>query len=132
LGPLALGTDGAGFSPKIPLNEAGMRIEPAPSVPSARGPRPAATAAPAPPDEPPVVLLTFQGLRVIPVSGLSVTALNPNSGVVVFPIRIPPAARTLATAGASSSATYFSRVREPDMVRTPRVRSKSLIETGRP
>src|SRR2546429_7302527 len=43
--------------------------------------------------------------------------------------RIPPAARTLATAGASSSATYFSRVREPDMVRTPRVRSKSLIET---
>jgi hypothetical protein len=50
-----------------------MRIEPAPSVPSASGPSPAATAAPAPPEEPPGVLLRSQGLRVIPVS--------PKSGV---------------------------------------------------
>ena len=38
-----------------------MRIEPAPSEPWASGPRPAATAAPAPPDEAPEVRSRFQG-----------------------------------------------------------------------
>ena len=80
-------------------------MEPAPSVPMASGPRPEATAAPAPPDEPPGVLSRSQGLRQMPVTGLSVTPLNPNSGVVVLPSEIAPAARSLATEGASSSGT---------------------------
>ena len=42
-----------GLMPKRPLNAAGMRIEPAPSEPSATPHRPAATAAPEPPLEPP-------------------------------------------------------------------------------
>ena len=47
----------------MPQRAAGMRIEPAPSEPCATGPSPAATAAPAPPDEAPEVRSRFQGLR---------------------------------------------------------------------
>ena len=47
-----------------------MRIEPPPSVPSASVVMPPATAAPAPPEEPPEVYSRFHGLGVIPQSGL--------------------------------------------------------------
>src|SRR5262247_2480824 len=105
----------------MPLKADGMRIDPPPSVPTARGARPAATAAPAPPDEPPQVFSRFQGFRLTPVTGLSVTPLKPNSGVVVLPTRMAPAALSFETDGASSSGTYVSRMREPNIVRTPRV-----------
>lgn len=42
-----------GFRPHIPQKDDGIRIEPPPSAPSAMGTRPAATAYPEPPDEPP-------------------------------------------------------------------------------
>jgi hypothetical protein len=44
-----------GLIPKTPLQDAGQRIEPPPSVPSEIGHRPAARAAPPPPVEPPGV-----------------------------------------------------------------------------
>jgi hypothetical protein len=44
-----------GLMPKTPLKLAGMRIEPPPSVPSAKGARRAANAADEPPDDPPGV-----------------------------------------------------------------------------
>src|SRR5205823_9340913 len=91
-----------GLRPKSPVKLHGMRIEPPPSVPTASGAMPAASAAAAPPDEPPGVLLVFQGLRVMPVSALSVTPFQPNSGVVVFPISTAPCSRRRAVAGASS------------------------------
>jgi hypothetical protein len=71
--------------PNRPQNEDGIRIEPPPSVASANGVMPAATLAPAPAEEPPVVLPRFHGLRVAPVSGLLLDALQPNSVVVVLP-----------------------------------------------
>ena len=40
-----------------------MRIEPPPSVPSASGSSPSATAPALPPDEPPVFFATLKGLR---------------------------------------------------------------------
>ena len=43
-----------------------MRIEPPPSVPSANGSRPSATAAALPPDEPPLLRVVSNGLRVGP------------------------------------------------------------------
>src|SRR5262245_26074643 len=92
-----------GFSPTLPQNAAGMRIDPAPSVPTLSGPSPAATAAAVPPDEPPGVLAGSHGLRVIPVSGELVSALHPNSGVVVLPISTAPASRSRAVTGASTS-----------------------------
>src|SRR3990172_13331787 len=74
-----------GLMPKIPLKAQGVRIEPPPSVPTVSAPMPVAIAAALPPDEPPGVIFGFHGLRVTPVSGLSVTPFQPNSGVVVFP-----------------------------------------------
>ena len=67
-----------GFNPNTPLNDAGMRMDPPPSVPIVSGPRPAATAAAPPPDDPPGVFVGPHGLRVMPVSGLSVTPFHPN------------------------------------------------------
>src|SRR6516225_10509508 len=61
-----------GLRPGIPQKLEGMRIEPAPSVPTASGPMPDATADAAPPDDPPGVIEVFHGLRVMPVSVLSV------------------------------------------------------------
>ena len=61
--------------PNTPQNDDGTRIEPTPSVPIASGPHPAATAAAAPPLEPPLVRSRFQGLRVTPDSGLSAVSL---------------------------------------------------------
>ena len=45
---------------------AGVRIEPPMSLPSSRGVKPAASAAAAPPEEPPGVRSGFQGLREVP------------------------------------------------------------------
>ena len=63
-----------------------MRIEPPPSVPSANGVMPGRDAgAGAELRSRRVVLSRFHGLRVMPVSGLSLEALQPNSVVVVLP-----------------------------------------------
>ena len=69
-----------------------MRIEPPPSVPRWNRPAPVAAATAAPPEEPPGVMAGFHGLRVMPLSGLSVSAFQPNSGVVVRPSSVTPAA----------------------------------------
>src|SRR5260370_35031457 len=81
-----------------------MRIDPPPSPPSATGPIPQATATTAPPLEPPGVFVLSHGLRVIPVSGESVTPFQPNSGVVVLPKKTAPASRSRATGGAADCA----------------------------
>ncbi len=122
-----------GLRPKSPVKLHGMRIEPPPSVPTASGPIPEASAAAAPPEEPPGVFCGFQGLRVTPVSGLSVTPFQPNSGVVVLPRRSAPCSLRRATAGASSGqGPAGSIVFEPRSVGQPLVRSRSLMETGTP
>src|SRR5690606_27861452 len=64
-----------GLMPTAPQKDAGTRIEPTPSVPTASGPQPAATAAAAPPLDPPLVRAGFQGLRVTPETGLSAVSL---------------------------------------------------------
>jgi len=97
-----------GFNPNTPQKLPGIRMEPPPSVPTARGANPAATAAPAPPLLPPGVLSRFQGLRVIPQSGESVAPFHPNSGKVVLPTRMAPAAFNRSTSGASSPGTFVS------------------------
>src|SRR5262245_52663044 len=121
-----------GFSPYTPQNADGMRIDPAPSEPCAIGPSPAATAAPAPALDPPVVIAVFQGCRVAPVRGQSPSPFQPNSGVVVLPRMIAPASRSRRTNGASVSGTRCSKMNEPPIVRTPRVSDRSLIERGIP
>ena len=120
------------MSPTSPLKLEGMRTEPPPSVPIASGPSPAATAAPAPPDEPPGVMSVFHGLRVTPFSGVSVTPLWPNSELVLCANTIAPASRSRATAGASASAGVLSVSLLPIEAGQPFTRTSSLIETGTP
>src|SRR6201999_3456028 len=83
--------------PTIPTQAAGMRIEPAPSDPTAPETRPAATAGGHPPLEPPDVRWTSHGLRVTPNVGDSVNAVAISSGTCVLPTITAPAARRRTT-----------------------------------
>src|SRR5215469_17831193 len=74
-----------GFRPNTPQAEAGMRIEPPPSLAWATGRMRAATAAAAPPEEPPEECAGFQGLRVGPCRRDSVVGISPNSGLELLP-----------------------------------------------
>ena len=71
------------------------------------GPIPAATAAEAPPLEPPGVWSRDQGFSVRPYKSFSVNQRIENAGVLVRPITMAPAARKLATTGLSSVAILF-------------------------
>ena len=121
-----------GFKPTMPESAAGIRIEPPASDPSAIGTQPVATATAEPPDEPPAVWLGFQGLPVGPQRGLSVKLEWANSGVVVFPIMMPPAFFRRSTRGGSKSGTQCSKTLDPSVVRLPAVGVKSLIANGTP
>jgi hypothetical protein len=68
----------------------------------------------------------------MPVSGLSPTALQPNSLVVVLPIRMPPAFFARSTEGASAAAMLSAMQREPKAKRSPPTAIKSLAENGTP
>src|SRR3954451_25100022 len=81
-----------------------MRIEAPPSLPVAIGPHPVATATADPPHDPPGVNAGLHELRVTPESGLSFTAFQARSGMVVRAYRSAPASRRRATCGASSVA----------------------------
>ena len=82
-----------------------MRIEPPPSEPCASGIAPEATAAAAPPDEPPGVRSVSHGLRQAPFSSDSVTAVDPNSGVFDLPTTTKPASLMRRTTAASAAGT---------------------------
>lgn len=75
-----------------------MRIEPPPSLPCAAGTIPAATAAAAPPDDPPGVRSRSHGLRVGPKRRGSVTGRIPTSGALVTPTITKPASLIRRTA----------------------------------
>ena len=97
-----------GRMPVTPQKAAGIRTEPAVSVPSAASTRPAATAAPLPPLEPPQMCSGFHGLSAGPKWGLVVEAPYANSWVLSFPAIVAPAARRRATHSASSAGTRCS------------------------
>ena len=93
---------------------------------------PVARATAAPPLEPPHVRARFQGFRVAPKTALIVLPPAPNSGVLVLPTTIAPAAFRRSTTSASSAGTWCSKTFEPDVVRMPLVGVRSLIDTGTP
>src|SRR6478752_4204617 len=107
------------FRPTRPLQAAGMRIEPPPSLAPAAGTIPAATAAPDPPDEPPGVRVTSHGFRAGPHSTDSVMPLAPNSGVLVLPKTTSPASRKRRVTSACSVATSSTSACEPLVVGNP-------------
>ena len=110
-----------------------MRTEPPASVPIAALPIPAASAAADPPLDPPGVFEKSQGLRVMPLSGQSVTPFQPNSGMVVLPMTIAPASRARATEGESSlSGVSGSDSLEPLSVAQPVASMASFTVIGTP
>src|ERR1700730_10654791 len=104
---------GVGRMPTMPLNDAGIRIEQPKSVPCASGTMPVATATADPPDEPSGLNAGSQGLRVTPNTSLKVLAPVANSGVLVLPSTIAPAAFRRRTTSASSVGTLSLNSGEP-------------------
>src|SRR5262245_25953954 len=96
---------GDGRKPTMLQKAAGLRSDPPVSLPSASGTIPEASAAAAPPLLPPQVFDRSYGLRVAPKTVLNVCDPEPNSGVLVLPSVIAPAARMRVTIGASRSGT---------------------------
>ena len=121
-----------GFNPNRPQQEAGIRMEPPPSLACATGTTPAATIAADPPLEPPVDREVFHGLRVAPWRVDSVVAVSPNSGMVVFPIGCSPKSSSCATNGASCSAGCAVTAIEPIAVSSPTNCSLSFTTVGIP
>ena len=82
------------FTPTVPVNAAGWRIEPPVSVPVAPKQRSAATAVAEPPEEPPGVrvspLAPFQGLLTGPVLEVSFDEPIANSSIEVLHRKTPP------------------------------------------
>ena len=94
------------------MTEAGIRIEPPPSLACAIETIPEATAAPEPPLEPPVVRAVSHGLRLGPYASGSLVGRIPSSGVFVLPTTMKPAARkrcaSVVSTGARKSASLSS------------------------
>jgi hypothetical protein len=81
-----------GLRPNRPLSAAGWRMDPPPSVACAIGTMPEATAAAAPPLDPPADSRESRGLTVAPWARVSVVKLSPSSAELVLPKMTRPAA----------------------------------------
>ena len=91
---------------------------------------PEATATADPPDEPPGLRAGSQGLWVAPHSP-SVKGTCPNSGMLVLPMMIAPAARSRATTSESTAAGIVFP-RPPRVVTSPATSISSFTATGTP
>ena len=109
-----------------------MRMDPPPSLPVAKGHKYAATAAAAPPLDPPGVRSVFQGLHPVIPKLFSHVPTMPNSGTLVLPKMMPPAARTRSTTAESRSGIRSLNTTEPEVVRIPLVIWVSLMGIGSP
>src|SRR5262249_35803478 len=108
-----------GFIPTTPQNDAGSRMEPPVSVPSAARHWSAATAAAEPPDDPPATRVRLCGFAVGPKAEFSVEEPIANSSMFVFPTNTAPSRRSLSITVASNGGTKFSRILDAQVVRTP-------------
>src|SRR5215472_6573594 len=116
----------------MPHTEAGWRMEPPVSMPSASGASYAATAAAEPPDEPPGTLVVSHGLRDVPYPEFSVDEPIANSSMFVLPISTAPAFRSRLVIVDSYGGCQPSRMRDPQVVGMPTVVNRSLTATGTP
>ena len=108
-----------------------MRIDPAPSEAVAPATSPAATAAALPPLDPPAEASTFQGFRVMPNAGPSVSPMMASSGRFVLPMITAPAARRRETISPSRAAGSLN-ARVPQRVTSPATSSVSFTAIGTP
>ena len=90
-----------GFIPVTPQWAAGWRILPPVSEAMAYHTCPAATAAAAPPEDPPAARPVSQGLRTLPYQEVSEVEPMANSSMFSLPMLTAPAAESRSTAVAS-------------------------------
>src|SRR3954471_14933905 len=90
-----------GLMPTVAVSDAGWRIDPPVSVPSAPGTSRGETAAALPPDDPPGVRERSHGFRLGPYALFSVDEPIANSSMLSLPVMTAPAARSLRTTVAS-------------------------------
>src|SRR6201996_7802789 len=121
-----------GFRPTSPLQDAGIRIEPPPSLAWAIGTTPAATKAPEPDDDAPAVRSVFHGLRTAPSRGCSAEALKPYSDIWVLPSDVIPVARYSRAKSPSRSAGRGVHASAPRIVGSPATSTLSLTNVGTP
>jgi hypothetical protein len=121
-----------GFRAQIPVHWAGIRTEPAMSLPSPSGDMPVASATASPPDEPPGVSAGFHGFTVAPCNALSVWKRNAKSGRLVRATGMAPAERMRATKTASAGATLSRKAATPAVVAPPSTSRFSLTVNGTP
>ena len=110
-----------------------MRIEPPPSEPCAAGASPAATAAAAPPLEPPGVRERSQGLRQVPFS----SRMRERDQAELGRVRLPDhdeagRAQAAGPRRRRRSGTCSAKARDERVVRIPSVSVRSLIGSGTP
>src|SRR6266446_4918038 len=118
--------------PTTPLKRAGMRTEPPMSLPWAIGPIPVATAAPAPPLDPPAESAGSRGFSVRPCNALSAKMRIEKAGVLVRPMITAPARLRLATTGLSAAAILSRKATTPLSVGQPAWSVLTFIVTGTP
>ena len=121
-----------GRKPITLLKAPGFRSEPMKSLPSATGSICAPSALAAPPLDPPAVSFGFQALPVGPKIGLYDWEPKPNSGTLVLPMNMAPAARSLAAKVLSWSAIRSANIGEPLVWRSPATGCKSFTACGMP
>ena len=103
--PRVLTRPGVGFRPTMLLNAAGIRPEPAVSVPSANGTSPRATATADPELEPPLMRSAAKTLLGRPYGDRVPTRPVANWSRLVLPTQTAPAAISFSTACAWAAAT---------------------------
>ena len=102
------------------------------SLPASRPVSPAASAAAAPPDEPPGVRAWFQGLTVFPYTGLTVSQSASSVGTFDLPKTFAPALRNRSTASAFEAARVLLYSARPQVVGKPARSKDSFTVIGRP
>ena len=118
--------------PTTPQNEAGWRIDPPVSDPSAQIALPAATAAALPPELPPGTQSAFQGLCVGWNAEFSVEPPIANSSIFALPRITGRSACNFSITVALYGGTKFSSILDAQVVLTPFVQILSLIAPGIP
>ena len=109
-----------GRRPEAPTAEAGKTIEPPVSVPMPKPISPATAAETVPLDDPKLVRSSFHGFSaelVLPPA---------NSPSDILAISTAPAPSSLSMTAALRSGTRSAKIRDPHVVRIPRVSSRSL------
>ena len=116
----------------VPQKFDGIRREPPPSPPVATGARYAATAAAAPPLDPPGVRSVSQGFLPVMPREFSHVPTKPSSEQFVLPSMMPPSRRMRSRNAAWFWGTWSLKMMEPLVVRMPPVIWLSLMGMGRP